>query len=78
MAAPGNDPSSYLLGLVGGGECIRIRRADMVSVARAREAHAQAVIAAWMDGRPLGRDPMVASWRLRVRRRLRAAQRRLR
>ncbi len=78
MAAPLNDPSRYLLGLVGGGESIRVRRADMVSVARAREAHAQAVIAAWKDARPVAPDPMVASWRLRVRRRLRAAQRRLR
>jgi hypothetical protein len=78
MAAPLNDPSRYLLGLVGGGESIRVRRADMVNVARAREAHAQAVIAAWMDARPVVPDPMVASWRLRVRRRLRAAQRRLR
>jgi hypothetical protein len=78
MAASRNDPSRYLLGLVGGGESIRIRRADMVSVAQAREAHAEAVIAAWMDARPVGHDPMVASWRMRVRRRLRAAQRRLR
>ena len=78
MAVPRNDPSRYLLGLVGGGESIRIRRADMVSVAQAREAHAEAVIAAWMDARPVGQDPMVASWRMRVRRRLRAAQRRLR
>ena len=78
MAVPRNDPSRYLLGLVGGGESIRIRRADMVSVAQAREAHAEAVIAAWMDARPVGHDPMVASWRMRVRRRLRAAKRRLR
>ena len=78
MAAPGNDPSRYLLGLVGGGESIRVRRADMVSVARAREAHAQAVMAAWMDVRPVAGDPLVESRWTRLRRRLRAAQRRLR
>ena len=78
MAVPRNDPSRYLLGLVGGGESIRVRRADMLSVAQAREAHAQAVIAAWMEGRAGAGVPFVESRWTRVRRRLRAAQRRLR
>jgi hypothetical protein len=76
--APGNDPSRYLLGLVGSGQSIRVRRADMVSVARAREAHANAVIAAWMDAQRVAGDPLVESRWTRARRRLRAAQRRLR
>jgi hypothetical protein len=75
--APGNDPSRYLLGLVGRGQSIRVRRADMVSVARAREAHANAVIAAWMEARPIAGDPLVESRWMRARRRLRALQRRL-
>jgi hypothetical protein len=78
MAAHGNDPSRYLLGLVGSGESIRVQRADMVSVAEAREAHAQAVIAAWMESPPVAADPLVESRWTRLRRRLRAAQRRLR
>jgi hypothetical protein len=78
MAASHDDPSRYLLGLVAGGQSIRVRRADMVSVARAREAHAQAVIAAWMEARPLVGYPFIESRWTRVRRRLRAVQRRLR
>jgi hypothetical protein len=65
------DPSRYLLGLVGGGSSIRVRRADMASVARARDAHAQAVIEAWMASRAPGDGAPVASWLTRVRRRLR-------
>jgi hypothetical protein len=78
MAAPGNDPTRYLLGLTGGGQSIRVRRADMLSVARAREAHAQAVISAWMNSRPLAGGLLTESRWTRLRRRLRAAQRRLR
>jgi hypothetical protein len=78
MAAHRNDPSRFLLGLVGGGESIRVQRADMASVARAREAHAQAVIAAWMESRPVASDPLTESRWSRLRRRLHAAQRRLR
>lgn len=43
----------------------------MVSVARAREAHAQAVIAAWTASPPGPGVPIVPSWRVRLRRRLR-------
>jgi hypothetical protein len=78
MAAPGNDPSRYLLGLFAGGDTIRVRRADMLSVARAREAHAQAVIAAWMEARPVVGPSLAESRWTRLRRRLRAVQRRLR
>jgi hypothetical protein len=76
---PKDDPSRYLLGLVGGGGSIRVQRADMVSVAAVREAHAQAVIRAWTASRILpATEPMTASWRTRVRRRLRSAAHRLR
>jgi hypothetical protein len=78
MAVPQDDPSRYLLGLVGGGGSIRVRRADMVSVARARDAHARAVIDAWMSSQVATSAPVVASWRSRVRRRLRAGWRRWR
>jgi hypothetical protein len=55
-----------------------VRRADMLSVARAREAHAQAVIAAWMEARPVVGPSLAESRWTRLRRRLRAVQRRLR
>jgi hypothetical protein len=51
----------------------------MVSVAAAREAHAQAVIHAWTVARAASADPVfTAGWRVRVRRRLRSAAHRLR
>jgi hypothetical protein len=77
MAVP-DDSTRYLLGLEAGGNCIRVRRADMLSVARAREAHAQAVIAAWMDARPLPGPPLTESRWARLRRRVWAAQRHFR
>jgi len=75
MAVP-EDSTRYLLGLERGGDCIRVRRADMLSVARAREAHAQAVIAAWMESRPIPGPPVAESRWTRLRRRAYAAQRR--
>jgi hypothetical protein len=75
MAVP-EDSMRYLLGLEGGRDCIRVRRADMISVARAREAHAQAVIAAWMQARPIPGPPLTESRWTRLRRRAAAAQRR--
>ena len=72
MEAHDDDPSRFLLGLVAGGDSIRVRRADMLSVARAREAHAQAVIAAWTATQRTAAPPFVASWRVRWRRRLRS------
>ncbi len=72
MAVPEDDPSRYLLGLVAGGDTIRVRRADMVSVARAREAHARAVIAAWTASQRAVPDPLAESWRIKLGRRLRS------
>jgi hypothetical protein len=76
MAVP-EDSTRYLLGLESGGDVIRVRRADMLSVARAREAHAEAVIAAWMEARPIPGPSLEESRWTRLRRRAAAAQRRL-